>query len=88
VELRLKADDQFRQAQDLSVAKSRMQTENTEFSRQIEEFELQIGATSRLKTQYTSQAEEFKRAAAEEAREKHSLNVLSKNLQHELEQLR
>jgi len=87
VELRLKADNQFRQVQELTVTKSRLQTESNGFAQQLEEIESQISAASRLKTQYTSQAEELKRAVADEARERHSLNNFSKNLQHELDQL-
>ena len=65
-----------------------MQSDNGELCRQVEEMEANITATSRLKAQYAAQAEEFKRLAADETREKQSLNILSKNLQHELDQIR
>lgn len=54
----------------------------------MEELEAQITAVTRLKQQYSAQLEEAKRTAAEEMREKQSLNILSKNLQHEVDQLR
>lgn len=79
---------QIRQIQDLSTTKSRLLSDNSEFCRQVEDLEAQITAITRLKAQYSAQAEEFKRLAADEIREKQSLNILSKNLQHELDQLR
>ncbi|KAI6204528.1 hypothetical protein M3Y94_00684900 [Aphelenchoides besseyi] len=88
VELRMKNDEQQRQIHDIGTQKSRLQSENGELARQLEELEANITATTRLKAQYAAQAEEFKRLAAEEIREKQSLNILSKNLQHELDQIR
>jgi chromosome segregation ATPase len=88
VELRMKNDEQQRQIHDIGTTKSRLQSDNGELSRQVEELEANITATTRLKAQYAAQAEEFKRLAADEIREKQSLNILSKNLQHELDQIR
>ncbi|CAD5233385.1 unnamed protein product [Bursaphelenchus xylophilus] len=88
VELRLKNEEQQRLIKDIGSAKSRLQSDNGELCRNVEELEAQITATTRLKAQYAAQAEEFKRLAAEETRQRQSLNILSKNLEHELDQIR
>lgn len=74
--------------QELQFSKGRLQSESSDFARQLEDLEAQIEAASRLKSQYFSQAEELKRAAVEETREKQALSTHVKNLQHELDQLR
>uniref|UniRef100_A0A914L0P7 Myosin heavy chain n=1 Tax=Meloidogyne incognita TaxID=6306 RepID=A0A914L0P7_MELIC len=88
LELRLKTDEQSRQLQELQFTKGRLQTECTDFARQLEEADSKMTTASRLKSQYFSQAEELKRAAGEEQREKQALSMHIKNLHHELEQLR
>ncbi|KAI6239365.1 CRE-MYO-2 protein [Aphelenchoides fujianensis] len=88
VELRMKNEEQQRQIHDIGNQKSRLQSENGELCRAVEELEANITATTRLKAQYAAQAEEFKRMAADEIREKQSLNILSKNLDHELMSIR
>lgn len=49
MELRMKNDEQQRQIHDIGTAKSRLQFDNGELCRQVEELEANINATTRLK---------------------------------------
>lgn len=85
-ELRKKIEIQYSQAQELNAVKANNVALSTEMSRQIDEFSQQCSAASQIKQHSIQQIEELQRTAAEEKREKQSLNLLAKNLQHELEQ--
>ncbi|CAJ0600448.1 unnamed protein product [Cylicocyclus nassatus] len=88
LELRLKADEQSRQLQDFVSAKGRLNSENGDLVRQVEELEGKIQAATRLKIQFSNELDQTRRTAEEEGRERQNLNNLSKNLTRELEQLR
>lgn len=49
LDLRLKTDEQGRQVQDMSLSKSRLQADGSEFARQVEELQVQIVAASAQK---------------------------------------
>ncbi|ETN77931.1 hypothetical protein NECAME_10688 [Necator americanus] len=88
LELRLKCDEQTRQLQDFVSGKSRLNSENADLARQVEELEGKIQAATRLKIQFSNELDQTRRTAEEESRERQNLNNLSKNLTRELEQLR
>ncbi|UMM42796.1 hypothetical protein L5515_018483 [Caenorhabditis briggsae] len=88
LELRLKADEQSRQLQDFVSSKGRLNSENSDLARQVEELEAKIQAANRLKLQFSNELDHAKRQAEEESRERQNLSNLSKNLARELEQLK
>ncbi|KIH57527.1 myosin head [Ancylostoma duodenale] len=88
LELRLKSDEQSRQLQDFVSAKGRLNSENADLARQVEELEGKIQAATRLKLQFSNELDQTRRTTEEESRERQNLNNLSKNLARELEQLR
>ncbi|CAI2356211.1 unnamed protein product [Caenorhabditis sp. 36 PRJEB53466] len=88
LELRLKADEQSRQLQDFVSSKGRLNSENSDLARQVEELEAKIQAANRLKLQFSNELDYAKRQAEEESRERQNLSNLSKNLARELEQLK
>ncbi|KAF1748516.1 hypothetical protein GCK72_024983 [Caenorhabditis remanei] len=88
LELRLKADEQSRQLQDFVSSKGRLNSENSDLARQVEELEAKIQAANRLKLQFSNELDHAKRSAEEESRERQNLSNLSKNLARELEQLK
>ncbi|KAL6728752.1 hypothetical protein Aduo_010491 [Ancylostoma duodenale] len=88
LELRLKSDEQSRQLQDFVSAKGRLNSENADLARQVEELEGKIQAATRLKLQFSNELDQTRRTTEEESRERQNLNNLSKNLVRELEQLR
>ncbi|KJH47330.1 myosin head [Dictyocaulus viviparus] len=87
LELRLKADEQSRQLQDLVSSKNRLLSENVDLSQQVEELESKIQAASRLKLQFLNDVDESRRQVEEESRKRQNLSNLSKNLTRQLEQL-
>ncbi|CAI5455740.1 unnamed protein product [Caenorhabditis angaria] len=88
LELRLKADEQSRQLQDFVSSKGRLNSDNSDLARQVEELEAKIQGANRLKLQFSNELDHAKRSAEEESRERQNLSNLSKNLARELEQLK
>merc|ERR1712136_620481 len=68
-----------------SSAKQRLQAENGELLRQLEDAEHQIGALSKLRQQLGHQLEDTKRALEEESRAKTALASAFKNAQADLD---
>lgn len=85
-DLSLKTEVEYLQVQELRTAKVNDLAIGAELSKKIDEFTQQCLTASQLKQQYVQQSIELQRMAAEEKREKQSLNLLCKNLQHELKQ--
>lgn len=48
----MKNDEQQRQIHDIGTTKSRLQSDNSELCRQVEELEANITATTRLKVEF------------------------------------
>ena len=59
LELRMRVDEQSRLSQDLGLNKSRLLSENTEFTRQVEELDAQMTQTAHLKTHFIAQLVTF-----------------------------
>ena len=59
LELRMRVDEQSRLSQDLGLNKSRLLSENTEFTRQVEELDAQMTQTAHLKTHFIAQLVRF-----------------------------
>ncbi|CAJ0583983.1 unnamed protein product, partial [Mesorhabditis spiculigera] len=88
LELKLKADEQSRQLKDLGSSKGRLNHENSDLARQVEELESKIQITNKLRLQFSAQLDEAKRFGEEESRERQNFSSLCRNLQRELEQLK
>ncbi|CAJ0934952.1 unnamed protein product, partial [Mesorhabditis belari] len=88
LELKLKADEQARQLKDFMLSKGRLNHENSDLARQVEELEAKIQTTNKLRLQFSAQLDEAKRYGEEESRERQNFSTLCRNLQRELEQLK
>merc|ERR1711936_1031033 len=69
---------------DFENAKRKLAAENADVLRQLQELENTANMLGKYKVQLTSQLEETKKVADEEAKERHSLLGKFKNLEHEL----
>lgn len=67
-ELRGKLDESNRSLGDFDATKKRLTVENQELTRQLEEAESQVSQLSKLKMSLSTQLEDSKRSADEEAR--------------------
>ena len=67
-EIKSKSDEGARQVNDLSAQRARLQTENGELGRQVEEKDALVSQLSRSKQAYTQQIEELKRLNEEEVK--------------------
>lgn len=63
-----KADEANRTLNDLDAAKKKLSIENSDLLRQLEEAESQVSQLSKIKVSLTTQLEDTKRLADEEAR--------------------
>merc|ERR1712228_1106018 len=70
---------------DFENAKRKLAAENADILRQLQELESTANMLSKYKVQLTSQLEETKKIADEEAKERHSLLGKFKNLEHEID---
>merc|ERR1712088_1014639 len=70
---------------DFENAKRKLAAENADVLRQLQELENTANMLGKYKVQLTSQLEETKKVADEEAKERHSLLGKFKNLEHEID---
>ncbi|XP_077475582.1 myosin heavy chain, fast skeletal muscle-like [Stigmatopora argus] len=87
-ELKTKYDENFRQFNDMNAQRARLQTENGEFSRQLEEKEALVSQLTRGKQAYTQQTEELKRHVEEEVKAKNALAHAVQSARHDCDLLR
>nr|XP_033797179.1 myosin-15 isoform X1 [Geotrypetes seraphini] len=87
-EAKSKLDEMTRQVNELSSQKGRLQTENGEFGRLLEEKESLINQLSRGKTSFTQQLEELRRQLEEETKAKNALAHSLQASRHDCELLR
>merc|ERR1719283_572530 len=81
----VKIEEHARTITELSSTKQRLQAENGELLRQLEDADHQIGALSKLRQQLGHQLEDTKRALEEESRAKTALASAFKNAQADLD---
>ncbi|KAF8362008.1 myo-1 [Pristionchus pacificus] len=86
-ELQQKVDEQARQISEYSASKGRLNNENGDLVRTLEELEIQFNALSRSKAQLVTQVTEAKKAAEEESHERVEINAAVRNLEHEIESM-
>ncbi|GMR36120.1 hypothetical protein PMAYCL1PPCAC_06315 [Pristionchus mayeri] len=86
-ELQQKVDEQARQISEYSASKGRLNNENGDLVRTLEELEIQFNALSRSKAQLVTQVTEAKKAAEEESHERQEINAAVRNLEHEIESM-
>ncbi|XP_048410887.1 myosin-1B [Stegostoma tigrinum] len=87
-ETKAKNDENIRLVNDLSAHKARLQTENGEFSRQMEEKEALVSQLTRGKQAFTQQIEELKRQLEEELKAKNALAHALQSSRHDCDLLR
>ena len=87
-ELNSKLEESASSVNDLGGLKAKMQAENAELLRQLEEAESQLNQLNRQKQQLAKQLEETKTSLEEEARHKHKLQTEARNLHADMETLR
>uniref|UniRef100_A0A8C0IYL9 Myosin-7B n=1 Tax=Chelonoidis abingdonii TaxID=106734 RepID=A0A8C0IYL9_CHEAB len=87
-EAKSKVDELQRQLADVSTQRSRLQTENGELSRLLEEKESFINQLSRGKTSFTQSIEELKRQLEEETKSKNALAHALQASRHDCDLLR
>uniref|UniRef100_A0A3B4WBE6 Uncharacterized protein n=1 Tax=Seriola lalandi dorsalis TaxID=1841481 RepID=A0A3B4WBE6_SERLL len=87
-ELKAKNDENVRQLNDINAHKARLQTENGEFSRQLEEKEALVSQLTRGKQAFTQQIEELKRHIEEEVKAKNALAHGVQSARHDCDLLR
>ncbi|XP_063078666.1 myosin heavy chain, fast skeletal muscle-like [Engraulis encrasicolus] len=88
IEIKTKNEEGLRHLNDLSGQKARLQTENGEYSRQLEEKESLISQLTRGKMGYTQQLDELKRQFEEEAKAKNALAHALQSSRHDCDLLR
>ncbi|GMS83847.1 hypothetical protein PENTCL1PPCAC_6022, partial [Pristionchus entomophagus] len=86
-ELQQKVDEQARQISEYSASKGRLNNENGDLVRTLEELEIQFNALNRSKAQLVTQVTEAKKAAEEESHERLEINAAVRNLEHEIESM-
>uniref|UniRef100_A0A8C2YHC7 Myosin heavy chain 7B n=1 Tax=Coturnix japonica TaxID=93934 RepID=A0A8C2YHC7_COTJA len=87
-EAKSKVDELQRQLNDVSAQRGRLQTENGELSRLLEEKESFINQLSRGKTSFTQTIEELKRQLEEETKSKNALAHALQAARHDCDLLR
>uniref|UniRef100_A0A8C5PGG1 Uncharacterized protein n=1 Tax=Leptobrachium leishanense TaxID=445787 RepID=A0A8C5PGG1_9ANUR len=87
-EVKTKEDEHLRVINDINAHKARLQTENGEYSRQVEEKESLISQLSRGKQAFTQQTEELKRQLEEETKAKNALAHALQSARHDCDLLR
>uniref|UniRef100_A0A8C8B445 Myosin heavy chain n=1 Tax=Otus sunia TaxID=257818 RepID=A0A8C8B445_9STRI len=87
-EAKSKVDELQRQLNDVSAQRGRLQTENGELSRLLEEKESFINQLSRGKTSFTQNIEELKRQLEEETKSKNALAHALQASRHDCDLLR
>uniref|UniRef100_A0A8C5P7D3 Myosin heavy chain n=1 Tax=Leptobrachium leishanense TaxID=445787 RepID=A0A8C5P7D3_9ANUR len=87
-ETKAKLDETTRQVNDLTSQKGRLQTENGEFSRLLEEKECLINQLSRGKSSFTQQIDELRRQLEEETKAKNALAHALQSSRHDCDLLR
>uniref|UniRef100_A0A8C4T3V0 Myosin-4-like n=1 Tax=Erpetoichthys calabaricus TaxID=27687 RepID=A0A8C4T3V0_ERPCA len=87
-EVKTKGDESHRLINDLTTQKARLQTENGEFSRQLEEKESLVSQLTRGKQAFTQQLEEIKRQHEEEVKAKNALAHALQSARHDCDLLR
>eukprot|EP00066_Takifugu_rubripes_P013361 XP_011602627.1 PREDICTED: myosin heavy chain, fast skeletal muscle [Takifugu rubripes] len=88
MELKTKNDEHMRQLTDVINQRARFQTENAEFSRQMEERESLISQLTRGKQGFTTQIDELKRLIDEESKAKNALAHSLQSARHDCDLLR
>merc|ERR1712088_1136344 len=88
VESNVKLDDMARALNEADSSRKKLQVENQDLTRQIDEVEAAIAALGKNKISLTTQLEDTKRMGDSEARDRASLLSKFKNLNTELENLR
>ncbi|KAM7371456.1 hypothetical protein PAMP_008695 [Pampus punctatissimus] len=88
MELKTKNDENMRHMADLTNQRARFQTENAEFSRQMEERESLISQLTRGKQGFTTQIDELKRLVEEETKAKNALAHSLQSARHDCDLLR
>ncbi|MCI4375437.1 hypothetical protein PGIGA_G00109470 [Pangasianodon gigas] len=87
-EFKTKNEEQLRQLNDLGTQKARLQTENGEIGRQLEEKEALVSQLTRGKQAFTQQIEELKRHIEEEIKAKNALAHSLQSARHDCDLLR
>nr|ACA33869.1 skeletal muscle myosin heavy chain [Ctenopharyngodon idella] len=87
-EINPRNDGNLRQINDLSAQRARLQTENGEFGRQLEEKEALVSQLTRGKQAFTRQIEELKRHIEEEVKAKNALAHAVQSARHDCDLLR
>ncbi|XP_043936259.1 myosin-4-like [Protopterus annectens] len=87
-EVKAKDDEHVRLISDLTTQKTRLQTENGEFLRQLEEKESLISQLTRGKQGFIQQTEELKRHLEEEIKAKNALAHALQSARHDCDLLR
>ncbi|XP_060700260.1 myosin-1B [Hemiscyllium ocellatum] len=87
-ETKAKNDENVRLVNDLSAQKARLQTENGEFSRQMEEKDSLVSQLTRGKQAFTQNIEELKRQLEEELKAKNALAHALQSSRHDCDLLR
>merc|ERR1712109_443479 len=88
VEANVKLDDLARALNEADSSRKKLQVENQDLSRQIDEVEAAIAALGKGKISLTTQLEDTKRLGDSEARDRAALLARFKNLSTELENLK
>ncbi|XP_033998754.1 myosin heavy chain, fast skeletal muscle-like [Trematomus bernacchii] len=88
MELKTKNDENLRQMSDLNNQRARFQTENAEYSRQMEERESLISQLTRGKQGFTTMIDELKRQVEEETKAKIALAHSVQSARHDCDLLR
>merc|ERR1712149_151296 len=88
VESNVKLDEMARSLNEADSSRKKLQVENQDLTRQIEEVENAIAALGKNKISLTTQLEDTKRLGDSEARDRASLLAKYKNLNTELENLK
>ncbi|CAB1315240.1 unnamed protein product [Coregonus sp. 'balchen'] len=87
-ELKCKNDEHVCQLNDIGVLRARLQTENGEYGRQLEEKEALVSQLIRGKQAFTQQVEELKRHIEEEVKAKNALAHGVQSARHDCDLLR
>uniref|UniRef100_A0A8C4TK45 Myosin heavy chain 2 n=1 Tax=Erpetoichthys calabaricus TaxID=27687 RepID=A0A8C4TK45_ERPCA len=87
-EMKTKTDEALRSLNEMTTFKARLQTENGELGRQLEEKESLISQLSRGKQMFTQQIEELKRLLEEENKAKNALAHALQSSRHDCDLLR
>ncbi|XP_063063309.1 myosin-7-like isoform X2 [Engraulis encrasicolus] len=87
-EYKVKYEDAHRSINDFSTQKAKLQTENGELSRQLEERDSLVSQLTRSKQSYTQQIEDLKRQLEEEVKAKNALAHAVQSSRHDCDLLR